>query len=83
MQLKTFLGRQLDKSKLATGLPSNVMMYHKTGWYSYWTNDAAIVDDGEVRYIITCFLPLTEEKALPIFKKLSARVFEIMQQKMH
>jgi beta-lactamase class A len=83
MQMKTLLGRQLDKSKLASGLPSNVMMYHKTGWYSYWTNDVAIVDDGEVRYIIACFLPLTEEKALPIFKKLSARVFEIMQQKMH
>jgi beta-lactamase class A len=78
MQLKTFLGRQLDKSKLATGLPSDAMMYHKTGWYSYWTHDAAIVDDGKIHYIIACFLPLEEESALPKFKAISARIYELM-----
>jgi beta-lactamase class A len=78
MQLKSFLGRQLDKSKLAAGLPPNVMMYHKTGWYSYWTHDVAIVDDGKVRYVIACFLPLEEELALPKFKALSSRVYELM-----
>ena len=52
LQMKTLLGRQLDKSKLATGLPSSAMFYHKTYWFSYWTNDVGIVDDGEVKYII-------------------------------
>jgi beta-lactamase class A len=30
LQMKTLLGRQLDKSKLAAGLPHSAMFYHKT-----------------------------------------------------
>jgi beta-lactamase class A len=77
MQMKLLLGRQLDKSKLAAGLPPNAMMYHKTGWYSYWTNDVGIVDDGESRYIVACFLPLQEERARPLLKVLSERIYRL------
>jgi beta-lactamase class A len=79
LQMKTLLGRQLDKSKLATGLPGTAMFYHKTGWFAYWTNDVGIVDDGEVKYIIACFIPLEEELALPKFKVLSEKVYELMK----
>ena len=79
LQMKTLLGRQLDKSKLATGLPKTAMLYHKTGWFAYWTNDVGIVDDGEVKYIIACFIPLEEELALPKFKVLSEKVYELMK----
>ncbi|MDP2365821.1 MAG: serine hydrolase [Ignavibacteria bacterium] len=79
LQMKTLLGRQLDKSKLATGLPQSAMFYHKTGWFSYWTNDVGIVDDGEVKYIIACFIPLEEELALPKFKILSEKVYDLMK----
>ncbi|MGE5804962.1 MAG: serine hydrolase [Ignavibacteria bacterium] len=77
-QMKTFLGRQLDKSKIAQGLPQNTMYYSKTGWWSYWTNDAGIVDDGKVKYIIACFMPIEEEKALAKFKLLSSRVYDLI-----
>lgn len=80
-QLKTFLGRQLDKTKIASGLPNNTMMYHKTGWWSFWTNDVGIVDNGIVRYIISCFLPIKEEKAIPIIKSLSEKVFNIFEER--
>ncbi len=79
MQMLSLLGSQLDKSKLATGLPANAMFYNKTGWFSYWTNDVGIVDDGNVRYIIACFMPLPEKEALPKFKALSTRVYELMR----
>ncbi len=79
MQLKSLLGRQLDKSKLAAGLPENVMMYHKTGWFSYWTNDVGIVADGELKYVISLFLPIEEEKALPLFKKISSEVYSYLK----
>ena len=79
LQMKTLLGRQLDKSKLATGLPQSAMFYHKTGWFAYWTNDVGIVDDGEVKYIIACFIPLEEELALPKFKVLSEKIYELMK----
>ena len=79
MQLKALLGRQLDQGKLGAGLPKNVMFYNKTGWWSYWTNDVGIVDNGEIRYIIACFLPLEEELALPKMKQLSERVYKLMK----
>jgi len=77
-QMKTFLGRQLDKSKIAQGLPQNTMYYNKTGWWSYWTNDVGIVDDGKVKYIIACFMPIEEEKALAKFKILSSKVYDLI-----
>ena len=58
-QMKSFLARQLDTTKLAAGLPRSAMFSHKTGWYSYWTNDAGIVEEGDLRYIVACFLPLS------------------------
>jgi len=79
LQMKTLLGRQLDKSKLAAGLPSSAMFYHKTGWFAYWTNDVGIVIDGDVKYIIACFIPLEEELALPKFKVLSEKIYELIK----
>ena len=52
---------------------------HNTDWYSYWTNDVGIVDDGSATYIIACFLPVPEEEAGPKLKELSQRVYEIMR----
>ena len=80
-QMKALLGRQLDKSKLAQGLPDSAMYYHKTGWYSTWTHDVGIVDDGTARYVVACFLPLREEGALPKMKGLAARIHHLMQQR--
>ena len=79
MQMKSFLSRQLDKSKLAAGLPANVIYSHKTGWFSYWTNDVGIVEDGNISYIVSCFLPVPEEEALPKMKELSKRIYELIK----
>jgi len=78
-QLKVLLGRQLDTTKLSTGLPRNAMFYHKSGWWSYFTNDVGIVDDGKIKYIIALFTPITEDDVRPRFKELSARVYELMR----
>jgi beta-lactamase class A len=75
MQMKALLGRQLDKSKLATGLPDSAMYYHKTGWYASWTHDVGIVDDGTVKYVIACLLPIPEDQARPVMKAFSKKVY--------
>ena len=80
-QLKVLLGRQLDTTKLSTGLPHNAMFYHKSGWWNYFTNDVGIVDDGDVRYIIAVFTPITEMDVRPRMKELSRRVYEMMKRK--
>lgn len=82
LQMKTLLGRQLDVSKLSTGLPQSAMFYHKTGWFAYWTNDVGIVVDDDVKYIIACFIPLEEELALPKFKILSEKVYELIKSRL-
>ena len=80
-QMKVLLGRQLDTTKLATGLPFNAMFYHKSGWWSYFTNDVGIVDDGQVKYIIALFTPITEKEVRPRIKEVSARVYKLMKRR--
>ena len=79
MELKALLGRQLDTTKICAGLPRNTMFYHKSGWWSYWTNDVGIVDNGRIKYIISCFTPrLNDEPELEI---LSEKVFGLISQR--
>ncbi len=78
MQLKALLGRQLDTTKLSLGLPRNAMYFHKTGWWSIYTNDVGIVDDGNIRYVIALFTPVTEEKVTSKMKDLSTRVYNFI-----
>jgi beta-lactamase class A len=78
MQMKALLGRQLDTTKLCTGLPSSAMFYHKSGWWSYYTNDVGIIDDGKVKYIIAVFTPVPEMKVRPRLKQLASRVHQLV-----
>ena len=79
MQMKALLGRQLDKTKLAAGLPGSAMFYHKTGWWSFYTNDVGVVDDGRVKYIIAFFTPVKEEDIRPVLKEVSHRVYDLIK----
>jgi beta-lactamase class A len=78
MQMKALLGRQLDTTKLSTGLPATAMFYHKTGWWSIYTNDVGIVEDGRIKYIISVFTPVREEAVRPKLKELSERVYNLI-----
>jgi beta-lactamase class A len=77
-QMRSYLARQLDTSKLAAGLPGGALFYHKTGWFSYWTNDVGIVHEGSLTYVVACFLPIREELARPKMKVLSARIHALV-----
>ena len=81
-QMKSSLGRQLDTTKLSTGLPPNVMFYHKSGWWNYFTNDVGIADDGKIKYVIALLTPIKEEDVRPRMKQLSKRVYELIK-RMH
>lgn len=78
-QLKSFLARQLDTTKLSTGLPSSAMFYHKTGWWSIYTNDVGIVEDRKLNYIIALFTPVTEDAVRPKMKELSKKIYTLIQ----
>jgi beta-lactamase class A len=80
MQLKALLARQLDTTKLSTGLPDCTMFYHKTGWWSYYTNDVGIVEDGKIKYIICLFTPVIEDVVRPKLKALSRKVYDLVKE---
>jgi beta-lactamase class A len=78
MQLKALLGRQLDNTKLAPGLPANAMFYHKTGWWSFYTHDVGIVDDGKIKYAVALFTPVTEERVRPRLEEISKKIHDLI-----
>lgn len=78
-QMKVLLGRQLDTTKLSTGLPHSAMFYHKSGWWNFFTNDVGIVDDGNIKYIIALFTPITEDDVHTRFKEVSKRVYNLVK----
>jgi beta-lactamase class A len=80
-QMKSLLGRQLDTTKLSTGLPPSAMFYHKTGWWSVYTNDVGIVEYGNIKYIISVFTPVREELVRPRLKELSRKVHELVKKR--
>lgn len=77
-QMKALLGRQLDTTKLSTGLPSSAMFYHKTGWWWIYTNDVGIVEDKKIKYIVALFTPVAEEIVRPRLKLLSQKVYALI-----
>lgn len=77
--LRSSLTRQLDTTKLSTGLPPTAVFSHKTGWFSTWTHDVGIVEDGPMTNVIACFLPIAEAEALPIMKRLAVRIHALMR----
>jgi hypothetical protein len=60
-------------------LPNTDMQYHKTGWWSYYTNDVGIVDDGKIKYIISLFTPVREINVRPKLKELSRKVYDLIK----
>ncbi|MEO8822655.1 MAG: serine hydrolase [Ginsengibacter sp.] len=78
-QMKVLLGRQLDTTKLYKGIPANAMFYHKSGWWSYFTNDVGIVDDGHLKYVIALLTPITEEDVRSKMKALSERIYDLVK----
>lgn len=79
-QLKALLTMQLDKSKLAEGLPTSATFSHKTGWWSFFTHDAGIVEDGELKYIIAVFTPIAEDNLNGRLKMLSGKIHSLLLQ---
>lgn len=81
MQMKVLLGRQLDKSKLTPGLPANTMFSHKTGWWSFYTHDVGIVEDGNIKYVLAVFTPVKEEAMDGRMKLLAEKVHALILQR--
>jgi beta-lactamase class A len=62
--IKGFLATNVaNATRLRAGLPRSATIQSKTGEWDTFTSEAAIVEDGPVRYIVCVFTALPEEKA--------------------
>jgi hypothetical protein len=41
--------------------------------------DVGIVENGKVKYIVACFMPIEQKLALPKFKQLSEKIYQLIK----
>jgi beta-lactamase class A len=84
-------GRALIKGYLATnvqntnrigaGLPPTASLYSKTGEWNIFTAESGIVEDGDVRYIISVMTPFRQRVAEPRIAKFVSGVHALMKKR--
>jgi Beta-lactamase enzyme family len=82
------LGRGLIKGYLSTGgrnmrngLPDTATLYSKPGWWSSYTSEAALIEDGSARYISCVLTAMPEKKAAPRMVEFTRRLNALMKER--
>lgn len=57
-RMKGWLGGQLDRDKLPSGLPAGARVYSKSGETSQVTHEVMLVEAGSARYLLAVLTPL-------------------------
>lgn len=61
-------------------LPESATIYAKTGWWNVYTSEAALVEDGETKYILCVMTAQTSSEASPKMGELAKRVHAWMKE---
>ncbi|MCC6546510.1 serine hydrolase [Candidatus Sumerlaeota bacterium] len=70
---------QTDGKRFRAGLPKSATTFSKTGWFSNFTSEVAIVEDGKTRYILCALTAEPEETADAKLAKLAENVHAMMK----
>jgi beta-lactamase class A len=70
-----------DKGRFFRGLPDNATIHSKTGWWEIYTSEAALIEDGETRYILCALTVYPAEVADNRLEELARRVHTMMAAK--
>jgi hypothetical protein len=57
------------------------MFSHKTGWWSFYTNDVGIVEDGKIKYAVALFTPIKEGNMNGRIKLLAEKIHALIIRK--
>ena len=71
-----------DKGRFFRGLPDTATIHSKTGWWSIYTSEAALIEDGKTRYILCALTALPAEEADKGMAELARRVHAMMKGEM-
>lgn len=79
--IKSYLAMdQTDGKRFRAGLPKSATLFSKTGTYSNFNSEAAIVEDGRTRYILCALTALEDKDADPKLAKLAEKVHALMKE---
>ena len=78
--IKGYMGMDSTTDRrIRGGVPASATIYSKTGTWDTFTSEAAIVEEGNIRYILCILTPFREEKAEPRMAAFAARVHEAIK----
>jgi len=66
------------KRRITAGVPESATVYHKTGTWNTFTSDVALVEDGDVKYIICILTALRSEKVEPRIGSFTQKLHEYL-----
>ncbi|MEO8377189.1 MAG: serine hydrolase, partial [Candidatus Sumerlaeota bacterium] len=69
---------QTDGNRFHAGLPKSATLFSKTGTYSNFNSEAAIIEDGKTKYILCALTALENEEADPKLAQLAEKVHAMM-----
>lgn len=70
-----------NSTRMRAGLPASATVYSKTGEWETFTDEAGIIEDGPVRYILVILTALPEKDGAPRIAQLTRLVHEMMWRK--
>lgn len=70
-----------DKGRLYKALPDSATIHSKTGWWNIFTSEAAIIEDGETRYILCILTARPQDEADRKIEELGRHVHALMRER--
>ncbi len=78
--IKGYLGTNVQsKGRFDAGLPPSATLYSKTGEWNTFTSEAALVEDGERKFIVVVLTAMPYEKAAPRMAEFVGDVYELLK----
>jgi len=68
-----------DRGRFYRGLPDSATIHSKTGWWNIYTSEAALIEDGETRYILCALTVYPSRVADERLAELARKVHAIMK----
>ncbi len=79
--IKSYMGMtETGADRFRKGLPKTATLYSKTGTWNIFTSEVAIVEDGDVRFILCALVPFRSEQAEPMLARLAADVYAYFEE---
>ncbi len=79
--IKSYLAKdERDDRRFRAGLPSSATVYSKGGTWNVFTSEAAIIEDGKIRFILCAFTAIKSDESEEMLAELGRGVYELLKE---